>query len=306
MKLRYAGAVLVSLCLMPVSLAHAAPCARFTASDINVTYDPLGTQGVTQVVQPVSLGVSRDLTSSGGTPESVTAQFVDGDSSSNTLRIGTSGPIYSIEASSPVAVSRVTAPLDPAHSFTYAFAQSGTGLTETIHGIQFFIDPGQDIPAGVYSESLDVQYRCNVTGETPFTDLQSAALRVSVSVPSKLTASLAGVSASGTLQFDDFSSLTQTAMVNVYSTGPFAFSAVSDNGAMKLQGAPAGATNAEISYSLGFDGQAISSGDVIHHDRTGIGGAGLPLAVTAEPIKGKRAGVYHDTLTLTFTPLATL
>jgi hypothetical protein len=304
MKLSYLGAALISLCLLQAPHAQAA-CARFTASDINVTYDPLGTQGVTQVVQPISLGVSRDLTVSGATPQSVTAQFVDSDSG-NTLRIGTSGPIYSIESASSVAVSRITAPLDPAHSFTYPFSQSGTGLTETIRGIQFFIDPGQDIPAGVYSENLDVQYRCNVTGETDFTDLQSAALRVSVSVPSKLTASLAGVSASGTLQFDDFSSLAQTAMVNVYSTGPFSFSAVSDNGAMKLQGAPVGAANAQIAYSLGFDGQAISSGDVTHHARTGIGGASLPLTVTAEPIQGKRAGIYHDNLTLTFTPLATL
>jgi hypothetical protein len=32
----------------------------------------------------------------------------------------------------------------------------------------------------------------------------------------------------------------------------------------------------------------------------------LPLTVTVDSLAGKRAGVYRDSITLTFTPLATL
>src|SRR5581483_10623285 len=106
-----------------------------------------------------------------------------------------------------------------------------------IHGIQFLIDPGQGIPAGVYDESIDMQFRCNV-GSTSLADVsyQSAVLRVSVSVPSKLIANLAGGGTSGTIDFADFSNLTKSAMVNVYSTGPFSVSIASDNNGRMLLG----------------------------------------------------------------------
>ena len=209
----------LSLVLVAAEPAMAtSSCARFAASDINVTYDPLGAQGVSQVVQPISLRAARN---SGSGSSTVIAQFVDWDSNT-TLRIGSRGPIYTIEDDSTVVTNRYGAALLPNQYFSHTFQSNKSDAYEPVHGLQFFIDPGQDIPAGVYDETLDVQYRCP-TGN-PFdhsTEWQSGVLHVSVNVPSKLVANLSGGSTSGTLDFGDFNDHARGAMVNVYSTGPF-------------------------------------------------------------------------------------
>jgi hypothetical protein len=283
--------------------AHAA-CAQFTASPINVTYDPLGAQGVSQVVRQVTLMASRNE----NTVTEGSAQFVD--QNSGTLRVGTGGPVYTVEESQKVvAVDRSAAPANPANSFPFRFSGSGSAA-EPVYGVQFVIDPGQDVPAGVFSESLDMQMRCGGSDGNQPVDLQSGVLHVTVDVPSTLIASLAGGSASGTLDFGDFAGLTRTAMVNVYSTGPYALSIASENnGVMKLEGAPpqaADSGNARIGYTLTFNGRPVPAGTNVHFGRTGVGGSGLALSITAEPVASKHAGVYRDSITLTFTPLATL
>lgn len=139
--------------------------------------------------------------------------------------------------------------------------------------------------------------------------MQSGVLQLVVDVPSTLTASLAGGSSSGTIDFGDFSTLTQTAMVGVSSTGPYAVRITSTNGqVMKLTTPPpgvAGAANAQIPYTVTFAGTAVSSTPT-RFSRTGVGGTHLPLSITAGPVGAKRAGTYHDIITVTFTPLATL
>jgi hypothetical protein len=288
--------------IMTAGVAHAA-CASFTAGAINVTYDPLGAQGVSQLVQPVTLLAARNH----GTGPEIAAQFVDEDST-GTLRIGTRGPIYAVEdAARAVAVGRNAPQLGPANSFDFRFS-TPEGGTEPVNGIRFVIDPGQDVPAGVFRETLAMQMRCG-GGNAPV-DLQSGVLYVTVDVPSTLIASLSGTGASGTLDLDDFSEPTRTALVNVYSTGPYALSISSDNGMnMKLVGAPAEAASAgtaQIPYALTFDGRPVLAGSSTRFARTGVGGAQLPLAVTVDSVAGKRAGAYHDAIVLTFTPLATL
>jgi len=291
-----------ALTIAAVEPATANSCAQFTASDINVTYDPLGTQGVSQVVQPINLRTTRG----GGSGSSgVIAQFVDWDSNT-TLRIGSRGPIYTIEDGDTVVVNRYSAPLLPNQYFAHTFNARGAGVYESIHGLQFFIDPGQDIPAGVYDETLDVQYRC--PSGNPFDhsyDRQSGVLHVSVNVPSKLIANLSGGSTSGTLDFGDFRDRVRGAMVNVYSTGPFTVKIDAGNyGHMILDGASHPDRDARIDYGILFDGFPVKLGNRMHFQRTGIGGSGFPLVAFTNDIFGKRAGTYRDTLTVTITPTA--
>jgi hypothetical protein len=277
-------------------------CARFAASDIDVTYDPLGTQGVSQVVQPISLRVARN---SGGGSSTVIAQFVDWDSNT-TLRIGSRGPTYTIESNSTVVTNRYGAALLSNQYFSHTFQSKKSDAYEPINGLQFFIDPGQDIPAGVYDETLDIQYRCP-TGN-PFdhsTGWQSGVLHVSVNVPSKLVANLSGGSTSGTLDFGDFNDHVRGAMVNVYSTGPFTVKVDSDNyGNMVLDGTSHPGRDSRIDYGLLFAGFPVRLGNRMHFFRTGIGGAGFPLVAFTNDVFGKRAGTYRDTLTVTITPTA--
>jgi hypothetical protein len=280
--------------------AAQAGCASFTAPPISVSYDPLGAQGSAQIVQPITLTAASDS----GSPTAVMGQFVDQNSGS--LRIGTGGPLYTIMRS----YNRVVVPLgvtfNPSFAFDYDFMSVGTRKAEMIPGVNFYIDPGQDVAAGVYRENFDLQYQCS---SSTATETQSGVLQIVVNVPSTLTASLAGGSTAGTLDFGDFSSLTRTAMVGVYSTGPYAISFSSANArAMKLQNPPPGAvnsSNAQIPYVVSFAGAALSGGTT-HFPRTGVGGTSLPLTVTVDPALDKRAGVYHDVITVTFTPLTAL
>jgi hypothetical protein len=293
----------LSLVLVAAEPAMAtSSCARFAASDINVTYDPLGAQGVSQVVQPISLRAARN---SGSGSSTVIAQFVDWDSNT-TLRIGSRGPIYTIEDDNTVVTNRYGAALLPNQYFSHTFQSNKSDAYEPVHGLQFFIDPGQDIPAGVYDETLDVQYRCP-TGN-PFdhsTEWQSGVLHVSVNVPSKLVANLSGGSTSGTLDFGDFNDHARGAMVNVYSTGPFTVKVDSDNyGHMVLDGMSHPDRDSRIDYGLSFAGFPVRLGNRMHFFRTGIGGAGFPLVAFTNDVLGKRAGTYRDTLTVTITPTA--
>jgi hypothetical protein len=288
-----------------VASPAAASCARFHAGDIYLTYDPLGTEAAGQIVRPITLSVSRP--SSGDTSAStVTAQFVDFDSIQVT-HVGSHGPVYSIYGDQQVLVDRTAPPLRQNQVFTHAMPSGKSGAGEQIHGLQLILDGGQDIAAGTYEERLEVQYRCDATPHGADVDIQPAVLRVRVEVPSKIIANLAGGSVSGTVDFADFSNLSRSTSVNVYSTGPYALRIDSaNNGAMRIPGSEANGPNSRIAYTLNFRGQAVQPGRRYQFQRSGIGGEASPLTVTAEPVQAKRSGVYHDTLTLTFTPLALL
>jgi spore coat protein U-like protein len=296
----------LSACVLALAAGEPAmansSCARFTASDIDVTYDPLGAQGTNQIVRPLSLRVARN---SGSGSSTVIAQFVDWDSNA-TLRIGSRGPIYTIEGNNTVVTNRYNAALLPNQYFAHTFQSKKSDMYESVNGLQFFIDPGQDIPAGVYDETLNVQYRClNGSLFDHSTDWQSGVLHVSVNVPSKLVANLSGGSTSGTLDFGDFNDHVRGAMVNVNSTGPFTVSIDSDNyGHMVLDGMAHPGHDARIDYGLSFNGFPTRLGSQMHFFRTGIGGAGFPLVVYTNDLLGKRAGTYRDTLTVTVTPTA--
>jgi hypothetical protein len=247
--------------------------------------------------------LSITAASADGSPASVDVQFAD--QRPGTLRIGSGGPIYTISKYlNPVAVPLGT-PFNPSRAFHYDFLNPGSRMAEPISGIMLYIDPAQDVPAGIYRENLDIQYQCSGAGTA---EIQSGVLPIEVNVPSTLTASFSGGSAYGTIDFGDFATPAQTVMVNVYSTGPYSLSINSMNAQrMKMTTAPAGAAgaaSAQIPYTVSFAGAPVTSTES-HFPRTGTGGSQLPLSVTTEPTAGNRAGVYHDVITMTFTPRIT-
>lgn len=295
----------VAMGLLSLASPAAAGCARFHSGDIYLTYDPLGSEAAGQIVRPITLSVMRP--SSGATTGSnVTAQFVDFDSI-QVPRIGLRGPVYAIYADQQVVVDRTAPPLRQNQVFSHTLPAGKAGAGEPVHGLQLILDGGQDIAAGVYEERLEVQFHCDTDPRGGDVEIQPAVLRVLVNVPSKIIANLAGGSVSGTVDFADFSSLTHAASVNVYSTGPYALRIDSaNNGAMRIPGSEATGANSRIDYTLNFRGQRVEPGRRYLFRRSGIGGEASPLTVTAEPVQAKRSGIYHDTLTLTFTPLALL
>ncbi|HEY1836175.1 MAG TPA: hypothetical protein VGG36_00840 [Rhizomicrobium sp.] len=296
--------VIGGLMLLAASSAQASNCAQFNAGDINLSYDPLGAQATGQTVQPVTLTGERKNKTTGG----VQIQFVDYNDSTTPLHIGTRGPLFDVEAfGKSIAIGRAQGAMMPNQYFTYTFRSKNTYDYENIPGVQLYIDPGQNVPAGIYYGSLDVQYRCLTSGQTfssQSNDIQSGVLHVNVNVPSELIANLSGGSTVGTIDFGNFSDTTRSASVNVASTGPFFVLIESDHHyRMVLDGVHSPATNQKIDYDLSFNGYPFD-GRPLHFLRTGIGGAGLPLTVHVHDTHGKRNGLYKDTLTVTITPAA--
>jgi hypothetical protein len=168
------------------------------------------------------------------------------------------------------------------------------------------VPPGQDVAAGVYSATLDVQFRCGQGHGVGDVRLQTGVLPVAITVPSVLSVNLAGGGEKGTIDFDQFEALTRSANVQVRSTGAFSLEIHAEHaGRMVLLGT-AGGKGREIPYSLAFNGGAIALDTHVSYPRTGVGGLSMPLAVTVGDISDERSGAYKDTLTLVFTPKATL
>ncbi len=296
--------------LVPAGAAMAG-CVNFSGGSINLTYDPLRAQSTNDLVQPISLTVTRQSVSP--LPTAVAAQFVAQHGQSPNFHLGSSaGPLYIVHSNDGLfpIVGQGAAPLQQLQYFVVAFPSSPTGVTESVAGLQLVIPAGQDLPAGVYQESLNIQYRC-LSGSNDSvqnhadTTMQSSVVPVTITVPNKISANLAGGQTHGVIDFGDFDHLTHRAAIEVRSTGPYDLLITSqNNGKMLLGNAPKGASTAStsITYTLQYGGFPVTLGAPGVFQRTGAFGASLDLSVTAEAVDQKRAGDYSDTLTVTFTP----
>jgi hypothetical protein len=287
-----------------------ADCASFSASSINLTYDPLGGAATLGVFQAFPLSVTRGL-AAGGAVTGVSAQFMDQGQTGAIFRLD-GGPTYDItdQSNAEVIVHQSSSPLTTGHTFFADFSSSADQAravaVEQVNGLAISVPPGQDVAAGVYAATLDVQFQCAQGASLRDTRMQTGVLPVTITVPSVLSVNLAGGGLKGTIDFDQFEDLTKSANIQVRSTGPFILHITAEHaGKMVLLGT-SGGTGQEVPYSLNFNGAAAPLDSDIAYDRTGVGGLSMPLAVTVGDTSAERAGVYKDTLTLVFTPRATL
>lgn len=295
--------------LLPTAAAMAG-CVTFTGGSINATYDPLRQQSNNDLVEPISLSVQRQIASP--EPTAVAAQFVAQHGQAR-FKLGTpSGPDYTVYSTSGafVIVGQAAAPFQQMQYFGVNFPSSPATATESVGGLQLIIPAGQDVAAGVYQEDLNVQYRC-LTGANDTVQqhadvtTQNSVVPVTITVPDKISANLAGGQQHGVIDFGDFERLAHRVQIQVRSTGPYNLLITSENsGKMLLGDAPKGADPAStsIAYSLTYGGSLVTLNTPALFDRTGVVGQYLDLVVTAEAVDQKRAGKYSDTLTVTFTP----
>jgi spore coat protein U-like protein len=305
---RWVGLLAACAAVMPAGAAVAG-CATFRASSLALQYDPLGAQANSDLVEPVSLQVQRQPGSP--LPTAVAGQFVDRHGQI-VFKLGGAGPAFTVRSNEGlfVIVGNTVTPLQPFRYFATGFPASPAKVTRPVSGLQFIIPAGQDVPAGTYQESIDIQFRC-LTG--PGDDVQrhadittqTAVLPVTIIVPNKISANLAGGQTHGVIDFQDFAQLSHRASIQVRSTGPYNLLISSENsGKMLLEKPPAGASgpSTSIAYSLTYGGTAIALGAPTSFGRTGVIGQSVDLTVTAESVGQKRAGDYRDTLTVTLTP----
>ncbi|RYD62484.1 MAG: hypothetical protein EOP58_13095 [Sphingomonadales bacterium] len=268
----------------------------------DIRVDPLDASASAHVVQPVTLRFKRIGVET--PPLMLTYQIVDEDSPVQ-MRVGMSaGPQVqwrSNDAARDIGVSRQEA---------YALLRSGVvsfaaGETSKDVDIRLFLtNLRDDLPAGVYRESYSLRYWCgqpdaSVPNEMP------GVLAVTIQVPNVLSASIAGASTRGEIDFLDFATLSRSLSISVRSTGRYTVSARSLNRhAMVREGSTSDAASDRISYDLRFGGQTLMHDGAggVTNPRAGLQGIQIPLDVAVEDVSAKRAGRYSDTVLLTLTP----
>jgi hypothetical protein len=164
---------------------------------------------------------------------------------------------------------------------------------------------GRDLRNGAYGTNLSYSIECFDGGNSYFgSDLVVPGPSLAVTIPNLVSLTTASPQ---TLDFENFTTLTQQLNVGLKSTGPINVDLRTDNGRRLVRlGSPNPAPkNSYIAYSIRLNGRAVTSDPYIltNAPRAGVGGTQWPLQLilAAQP-SGKLAGTYADMITLTLTP----
>ncbi|MCC7267272.1 MAG: hypothetical protein IT546_08015 [Caulobacteraceae bacterium] len=303
MNRRLVRAVLASTAIALPSAAWA-QCATVDPIVVPpVRIDALDASGPGELAQPFVLTFRR--TGVGTDPIALRYQIVDEDSSVRS-RVGlTRGPI--VEWQSPDS-SRY---IGSSRSEAYSLLRSGQIVLEKNQQavqrdvVLRLVDlRNEDFAAGVYREQFTVRFWCGDNEQTIPFETQGA-IAVSVAVPNVLSANVAGASAAGQIDFQDFALRSRTLQISVRSTGPYRVTARSLNGGELRRETAVSATSADrIRYVAALDGEALAvdGGSAQVQARAGLAGRQMPLEVNVESVADKHAGTYADTLLLTLMP----
>jgi hypothetical protein len=268
----------------------------------DIRLDPMNATGSAELVQPFTLTFRRAMVDN--QPIQLRYQILDEDSAVQS-RVGASeGPVavwQSHDSSRDVGGLR---------NQSYALMNSSLvliGQDEAASQRQIMLrltDLRSDLHSGIYREQFTVRYWCDSEGVTPPFE-SVAVVGVSVVVPNVLSASIAGASAQGEIDFLDFSSLDRRLQISVRSTGPYRVTAKSLNSGFMLREGSAGTDASDrIRYDATLGGQSIGVGEeaAVTMPRAGLAGRQLPLGVAVQDVGSNRAGAYTDTLLLTLAP----
>ena len=267
-----------------------------------VRLDPMDAAGAGELAQPFSLTFQRATVD--GAPIQLRYQILDEDSAVLS-RVGLSeGPVVAWQASDSAR------DIGGLRNQGYALMNSGMVVLEQDEVAEQrqvtlrLTDLRADLWAGVYREQFTVRFWCDEEGVTPPFETMGA-VAVSVAVPNVLSASVAGATAHGEIDFLDFSALTRSLQVSVRSTGPYRVTARSENGGVMVRDGSGGSLETDrIPYVATLEGGAIDArgASAVVMPRAGLVGRQFPLSVTVEGVENNRAGRYADTLYLTLEP----
>lgn len=295
-----ATAFAISVLAAPAAWAQCATIDPVIVPQVRL--DPMDASGTGELAQPFTLTFRRATVDT--QPIQIRYQILDEDSAVRS-RVGLSeGPVVAWQASDS------SRDIGGMRNQAYALMNSDLvviGQDDVAAQRQVTLrltDLRADLRAGVYREQFTVRFWCDSEGVTaPFESM--AAVTASVAVPNVLSASVAGASARGEIDFHDFASLSRTLQVSVRSTGPYRVTARSLNGGFMLrEGSPGTADSDRIAYTVSLDGARMPVGGEAARimPRAGLSGRQLSLDVAVQDVQGNRAGAYGDTLLLTLAP----
>ena len=269
-----------------------------------IRVDPLDAAGPAELVQPLILTFRRsDLDVA---PQTIRYQIVDEDSSIRS-RVGrTVGPLLEWQAEDSIR------DIGALRNEAYSLLRSGVVTLRPDEDVNQrnvrlrLTDLRADLPAGVYREQFTVRFWCG-DAEASLPHESQGVVATTVTVPNVLSASIAGASVHGEIDFMDFATLSRSLNVSVRSTGPYVVTARSQNGGFMMREGTVSPDAADrIAYDAAFDGQALTLDEARGRaaPRAGLAGRQIPLDVMVEDVSSKRAGIYADTLFLTLTPVS--
>jgi hypothetical protein len=289
--------------------ALASNCATVTFSPASVSlpsYNPIGGAAVQATFTATIRRADRAT-------QEARMIFTDSDDVAAPVKLGvvsgTSGPTYQVLGPGGVNVAfpkntNVTAQTTP---FVDISPGPSGDTVSASYTVNIPVNSGNtDLRNGTYSEFLSYSIQCFTSnGKTSKgVDGPLSGPSLSLVVPSLVSLTTASPA---TIDFQNFTSLTQQLNVGLKSTGPVNVAIDSTN---KLKMVRSGASspypdNSRIDYLLSLRGNNVASlpGTLTNQPRAGVGGTTWPLVLSlpATP-SGKIAGSYSDTITLTLTP----
>ena len=302
-----ASTLLVATCATTLLTAGSATAQCVTVDPVlvpDIRVDPLDAAGPAELVQPLALIFRR--AGSDDAPLTVRYQIVDEDSSIRS-RVGrTVGPLLEWQAEDSIR------DIGALRNEAYSLLRSGVVTLRPDEDVNQrnvrlrLTDLRADLPAGVYREQFTVRFWCG-DAEASLPHESQGVVATTVTVPNVLSASIAGASVHGEIDFMDFATLSRSLNVSVRSTGPYVVTARSQNGGFMMREGTVSPDAADrIAYDAAFDGQALTLDEARGRaaPRAGLAGRQIPLDVMVEDVSSKRAGIYADTLFLTLTPVS--
>lgn len=227
------------------------------------------------------------------------------------LRLGSSGPIYTVGLSSSPNTAVVfpsgTTAANASNYLNFALPSVNSSVKQDLTVTIPFNTAGEDFVGGTtFTEQLTYSIQCyKSNGGTTGSGLTGNAVSPSLTIPKLISVTLAGPPS---IDFGSFTQTQQRLNFSLKSTSSVnATISTTNHNVMVRQGAvPPYPTNESIPYNLSFNGVSVPAAGFTNqaYTRAGVGG-GLPwpliLDLPSLP-SGKLAGLYQDVITLTLTP----
>jgi len=226
--------------------------------------------------------------------------------SGSPLRLGSSGPVYTIglasSPSTPVVFQANTA-ANTSNGIAFALPNSGSSGTQNLTLTIPFNTAGEDFVGGAtFTEQLSYSIQCyKSNGQTTGNGLTSNAVSPSITIPKILSVITAGPQ---TIDFGTFTTTQQTLNISLKSTSSVNTSISTSHGNMMVRqdAVTPYPTNEAIPYTMTFNSISVPAAGLSNQNyaRAGVGGASWPLILNLPSLPtGKLAGLYQDVITLT-------
>ena len=301
------GAVALGLACLCAQPALAAQCATVSFSPGSLTVPQWNP--ITPAAQQVSFTMT--MTRVNGATTGIRIIFTDTNDSSQPVKLGTggagSGPQYQVLDPSgnnivyPLGAS--IAALKPVPLVAY---QNKNSNDTTSVNLRLYVPANTgnaNFRNGTYTETPNYVIQCTNGNNGNPIDGPISGPAVSLTIPNLVSLTTASAA---TLDFQNFTSLSQQLNVGVKSTGPVSV-AIDSTNKLKMVRANAPSPvpdNSTIAYQMFLESQGIGSlPSTLTKTPAGVAGTTWPLVLSlpATP-SGKVAGSYSDTITLTLTP----